>query len=414
MVGSRSTYFADALKAALAQPSIDVAPTSEARVPEVRDPKPRTFGYSLRDGLHAYRLNAQFQLLHSFDLQAKFIRELEGHGIRVVGQVHDELILERDEHDTLPPFETCIEAAERVALGEELMSGQIEDTKLTTQIEQEKQRISFAAESETVEKRCISDLTETELNAMERDLRIGSLTAQEIADKYWLRSANIVQARKARLGLTKAHGRAAPVSHPTIDVDAELEALEKRRTELLAKKAEQEIKFEWLENTYLGAGKVDCDGKVLISGVGARFRSAGGFAKFRAWVEKEVSQVGAPPTNQLVDEAAVDFAVHRNKIANALTLINEHLSGHYVDLDDALRNLLQGYVTMRDNANADEPRDVWVVTRSFTPESVGPGGAPKSTLIHGIFETEVLAHNYRHRELNGDAYISRWRVKGKE
>jgi len=36
---------------------------------------------------------------------------------------------------------------------------------------------------------------------------------------------------------------------------------------------------------------------------------------------------------------------------NALALLNEHLTGRvYKDLDDALRNLLQAYVTLRDNA----------------------------------------------------------------
>jgi hypothetical protein len=53
----------------------------------------------------------------------------------------------------------------------------------------------------------------------------------------------------------------------------------------------------------------------------------------------------------LIDALLVAHDKLKTQVDSTLVLLNEHLKERtYVDLDDAIRNLLQAYVTMRDNA----------------------------------------------------------------
>ena len=74
------------------------------------------------------------------------------------------------------------------------------------------------------------------------------------------------------------------------------------------------------------------------------------------------------------DKSAQVFAAARQKLvglaeqyadelererAEVLVLLNEHLKGRvYTDLDDAVRNLLQVYITMRDNKEDDRRKSI--------------------------------------------------------
>jgi len=136
--------------------------------------------------------------------------------------------------------------------------------------------------------RGIIDLSAEERSLLAEDLKAGTMSAPELATKYRLKDATIVQSFKSRLGLTKPH--AARV-HP--DLDARIAEKKHELAELEAAKAATAIRFEWAEDSPIcsrgvsGAINVFTDGILIVHGFTKSFLGAEGFVKLRQFFEKE-------------------------------------------------------------------------------------------------------------------------------
>jgi hypothetical protein len=142
---------------------------------------------------------------------------------------------------------------------------------------------SLMKEVAELEKKTCSMLTIDEELVIVGDYKEGFLV-NDIVSSRGLANSNVVTKviKKHGVPLRKVFHKSSNHAPAVIDLDAEEAKLKARLAEIAEKKAALAIKFEWGTD----------EGVIIVHGVTPNFVKAGGMARLRAFIEREVPQQG--------------------------------------------------------------------------------------------------------------------------